>query len=231
MSIYKAEPSMCRHCQVAAVAVGSRLYCSKRCSNAWSRRQAKLVRATFRQQIEVQGYSIVAHALFQRAREEMLAADVRAWFYRLSLDWVDYHPSRTPINPEEPDSKNSRRICFPEPNRRYHSDTHGARRWGDFFTLREHFEMPAVPVAGWYHVQLLGECIRGEPLVLLDLTERASSLRVQLPSSPYPATWRSKSWGSADMPAHRRRQEETRIRVRASKALAREIESKEGNGR
>lgn len=221
---------MCRHCRVAMVAGSNRLYCSTKCSSAWSRQQAKLVRSEFRQQIEVHGYSVEALALFERAKAEMLAADVRAWFYRLSLDWVDQHPSRTPIKVDEPDNRDSRRIWFPEAHRRWHSDTRGTRRWGDFFSLREHFELPAVPVAGWYSVQLLGECTRGEPIVLSDLTEAAAKLQVQLPSSPHSPRWRSRSWGSADVPSHRLRQEEKRDQLRAGKALAKAIEAKHGNG-
>lgn len=221
---------MCRHCRVAMVAGRNRLYCSQRCAVAWSRQRARLGRAEFRQQIEVHGYSVEALALFQRARAELLAADVRAWFYRLSLDWVDEHPSRTPIKTDEPDGRDSRRIFFPEPYRRWHTDTRGQRRWGDFFTLREHFEFPAVPVAGWYRVQLLGECTRGEPIVLSDLTGAAADLEVQLPSSPYPPRWRFRSWGSADVPAHRRKQEEKRIELRANRASEKIRDSEASNG-
>lgn len=222
---------LCRHCRVATVAGTSRLYCSAACGAAWRRRQAKLVRTEFRQQIEVHGYSVEALALFERARAEMLAADVRAWFYRLTLEWVDQHPSLTPIRFDEPDSRDSRRIWFPEPHRRFHTDTRGLRRWGDFFSLREHFEFPTVPVAGQYGVQLLGECTRGEPIVLGDLTEAAAKLQVQLPSSPYSPRWRFRSWGSADVPSHRRKQEEKRVQLKAGKALAQAIAAKEGTGR
>jgi hypothetical protein len=220
---------MCRHCRVAMVAARNRLYCSNKCATAWSRQQAKLARAEFRQQIEVHGYSVEALALFERARAHLLAADVRAWFYRLSLDWVDQHPSRTPIRQDEPDNRDSRRIWFPEAHRRWHTDTRGQRRWGDFFSLREHFELPAVPVAGWYSVQLLGECTRGEPVVLSDLTEAAARLQVQLPSSPSSPRWRFQSWGSADLPSHRQKQAEKRVQLRAGKALALAID-KQGTG-
>lgn len=201
---------VCRNCLTEPVVPPHHSYCSVRCMKARSGRQRRQILSEFRSSIAASGYDIAARALFERAGQEMLAADPRAWHYRLILDLVDGHPTRTPINLEIPSSRACRSVTFPEPNRRSHLDTNGLRRPGDFFTLRQPFEWPVVPVAAYYRVQLLGVCDKGEPLPLQPLRDGQPELRVRLPPSPLGDRWRYASWGSPDIPAHRARQIEKR---------------------
>lgn len=184
--------------------------------NAWARLKKRRLLDQFRLDIEIEGYDVRARALFELACREIFDRDQRVCNYRLILDIIDGQWSRTPINPEVPGAKPSRSVIFPEPNRRSHLDTNGLRRLGDFFTMRP-FEWPSVPLDAFYRVELLGFCDAGEPLLLDSVREGEPPLRVRLPASPYTGRWTHASWGRADPPAHRVRQE---ARRRNQKELA-----------
>jgi hypothetical protein len=179
---------------------------------AYARAQRTHEVKSLRYQVLSAGYDPYSRTLFEEAERKILSRDERAWYYRLILDLVDGLPTRVPYNPEQPIG-DCRTIIFPEPNRRSHIDTTGRRRRGDYFVLRHPFEWPAVPIAAYYRVQLLGVMILGEPLLLKpQLTKRQlGELYVNLPSCPFhPRGWQFKTWGSKEMPLHRMRQKARR---------------------
>lgn len=158
--------------------------------------------------------------MFEEAERLMKAADDRALHYRLALDLVDDQPSRAPFDPLTIDKK-CRIIMFPEPNRKKHTDAKGLRRLGDFFSLRHPFERPAVPIAAFYRVQLLGLHVLGEPIILTPPRNDGSDLYVELPPSPFVGRWKCSEWGSKEPPPHRQRQQARRAldRVRRQQEL------------
>ena len=186
---------MCQKCLKYPVQPPHRLYCSDKCMKTRVRDEKSIERRSFQYRILSRGFEISAIRLFEEAGRRLQAEDPRAWHYRLILDIVDKQPSRTPIDMERTDLRSARTIVFPEPNRRSHLDTKGIRRHGDYFTLREEFEWPAVPLAAWYRVQLLSVADLGEVIPLTPLRQQTRDLQVQLPASPYTDHWRSPSWG------------------------------------
>lgn len=191
---------MCQTCMKNWVKAPHRLYCSVKCMQSRGRTERMHERNLKRCKILSEGFDFPARKLFEEAGLFLQAEDPRAWFYRLILDLVAGHASRSPIRLDNPDLRNAKSIVFPEPNRRSHLDTRGVRRPGDFYTLREDFEWPSVPLAAWYRVQLLGVCDGGEPLVLEPLRKDQGVLRVQLPASPYGDSWRYPAWGRLRVP-------------------------------
>ncbi len=216
---------LCIQCLIEDVVPPHRSYCSHRCMRAWSRGKRRQQYDHAREAIALSGYGISERALFERAGKELLAADQRAWHYRLILDLVDGKWSRTPINQGTENARSCRSVVFPEPNRSSHLDTTGLRRPGDFFTLRTPFEWPLVPVAAYYRVQLLGVCDKGEPGELQPLRQGQPVLRVRLPGSPFTSRWRYISWGSPDTAPHRKRQVERR---QEQKHLAQKLAASSG---
>ena len=209
--------SICFHCLKQPITPPHRYYCSTKCMNAASRaKRAKQV-MDLRFKIAQSGYDAVSERLFAEAEATLLVADHRAWHYRLMLDLVGGKPSRV-----RPDSrralKDYRCVTFPEPHRASHRDCDGLRRIGDYFVLRSPFERPAVPLAGYYRVQLLGFVVMGEPLPLQPLSEATTDLSVNLPASPFSDKWRSRSWGSEDIPEHRARQAQRRREQKDARA-------------
>lgn len=187
---------VCQKCMVNPVKAPHRLYCSLKCQQTRGRSERAQERNLKRCKILAEGYEFSAQRLFVDAGLLLQAEDPRAWFYRLILDLVDRQASRSPISLENPYLRNAKSIVFPEPGRRSHLDTRGVRRPGDYYTLREDFEWPRVPLAAWYRVQLLGVCDGGEPLVLQPLRKKEDGeLRVQLPASPHNDSWRFPAWG------------------------------------
>ena len=106
-------------------------------------------------------------------------------------------------------------IIFPEPNRKKHLATKGLFRPGDFFSLRYPFERPAVPLAAYYRVQFIGLHVLGKPLILTPPFNGGSDVYVELPRSPFVGRWKSKDWGSKELPAYRLRQQARRAIERA----------------
>lgn len=195
----------CVYCRKQLITKPHRFHCSARCrdSDRYSRRSD--ARKDARYQILTTGYDRADEVMFEEAERLMRAADDRALRYRLALDLVDDQPSRAPFDPGTTDRR-CRTILFPEPNRRNHLDTKGLRRPGDFFSLRHPFERPAVPIAAYYRVQLLGLHVLGEPIILTPPRDDGTDLYVELPPSPFVGRWKSRDWGSKELPAHRQRQ-------------------------
>ena len=165
---------------------------------------------TAQRRILNEGFDLSEKALFDAAHRAMLNLDERAFYYRLILDLVDGVPSRAPIEPGT-ESPTRRRIVFPEPHRATHVDAKGFRRRGDYYTLRSQFEYPAVPMAGFYRVQLLGVFVLGTPVVYNTHMQGGSELYVELPASPFHAReWKASRWGSPEEPIHRLRQQARR---------------------
>ena len=204
----------CLYCHKQPIIRPHRFHCSARCRDAdWRSRRASEARAA-RYKVLTLGHDRAHEALFEEAERLMKVADDRALHYRLALDLVGDQPSRAPFDPGTIDKK-CRTIIFPEQNRRKHLDTKGVCRPGDFFSLRYPFERPAVPVAAFYRVQLLGLHVLGEPIVLNPPRNDGSDLYVELPPSPFVGRWKSRDWGSKELPQHRQRQQERRARDRA----------------
>lgn len=204
----------CLYCRKQPIVRPHRFHCSAKCRDAdrHSRRTNNVKDARYK--ILTIGYNRADEALFEAAERLMKAADDRALHYRLALDLVGDQPSRAAFAPDTVDKK-CRTIIFPEPNRKKHTDTQGLSRPGDFFSLRYPFERPAVPIAAYYRVQFLGLHVLGKPIVLTPPRNDGSDLYIELPPSPFVGRWKSKHWGSKELPMHRQRQQERRARDRA----------------
>lgn len=201
---------ICLFCRARPTAKNRSLCCSKRCQRRLTATRAAGENKELRRSVITEGFSLSEQHLYAEAQKAMLFLDERAFYYRLILDVVDGKPSRVRFDPETLDPK-CRSIVFPEPNRATHVDAKGFRRKGDFFELRSTFEYPAVPVAAFYRVKLLGPCVRGEPLEYDSRSEGDSELYVNLPASPFHSSeWKSARWGSTDQAAHRLRQQARR---------------------
>lgn len=207
--------SLCRHCFAQPIKHPSRNYCSELCMRAKSRAKHREVLHEFRLSIDKNGYDVESRSMFEAAAQQIRIADPRAWYYRLILDLVDGKPSRTPLNDSIRADRACRSVVFPEPNRTYHYDTDGFRRPGDYFSLRQPFEMPRVPLAAYYRVQLLGDGDKGDPNTLEPLDPIAEELRVLLPPSPFNDAWRHVSWGREQTPAQLQKKKDLRIARKA----------------
>lgn len=197
---------ICLFCRSKPTARNRSLCCSKQCQRRLTASRAAAENNELRRRIITDGFSLSEQHLFAEAQKAMLSRDERAFYYRLILDLVDGKPSRVRFDPDKHDPK-CRCIVFPEPHRATHVDAKGFRRKGDFFELRSTFEYPAVPVTAFYRVQLLGVCVRGEPVDYGTRGEHDSELYVQLPASPFHSSeWKSARWGSEDEAEHRLRQ-------------------------
>lgn len=209
----------CIYCRKQPIVKPHRYHCSAKCRDSDRRSRQTCCAKEDRYKILTLGYDRADEALFEAAERLMKAADDRALHYRLALDLVDDRPSRAPFAPDTLSPK-CRTIVFPEPNRRKHLDTKGIYRSGDFFSLRYPFERPAVPLAAYYRVQFLGLHVLGKPIILTPPRNDGSDLYVELPPSPFAGRWKSKHWGSKELPQHRQRQQERRARERARQSQA-----------
>lgn len=195
---------LCVHCRQKPVVPPHRLHCSESCVRAYNRAHKSQQNKEDRHQILINGYEEAARVQFDQAQVEIQSEDGCVYYYRAILDLIDGQPTRVPFNPEQPIGV-CRSISFPEPNRCFHVDTLGHRRRGDYFQLRHPFERPAVPLAAFYRIQFLGVMVLGKPLIVP--TKRP--LYVYLPPCPFVSkAWRLKTWGSMDLPLHRRQQRE-----------------------